>query len=272
MPTQEDPMNPRSHTIGLAAVAFALAACATPEPAAPPTPMPVDTPVPVVPTTVPPAAMAAAGPAVQVVPLQPPDAYFVGVPAAAAVLAADSDGLSAVELHIDGQLTDSVPFASPSTLFQGTLNWTPSHAGPHEAMVSVRDGTGAVTQAKWITVDVLDPPAGATPVPAATPSGDTVPPSVSIAPASTEVSPGEDVDIAVNAVDQGGVVTMELYADDSLVETWNYDASQGAAQTSVFHTFTYRSVPEGQYDVYVKAYDTAGNVGQSATERIDVNP
>jgi hypothetical protein len=139
-------------------------------------------------------------------------------------------------------------------------------------VLEVRDSVATVTQATWATVEVAEAPTGATPLPAATPSGDTVPPAVSIELGSTEISAGEDVDVHVNAVDQGGVVTMELYANDELVETWTHDTSQGAPLTSVFHTFTYRGVAEGQYDVYVKAYDSAGNAGQSATERLDVNP
>jgi hypothetical protein len=265
-------------------LSLGLAACAAPTPMSAPQPTTppeaaAATPMPAQPTAPPAAAAMGAAPAVQVVPLQEPDQYFVGWTAGAAVLAADSDGVGAVELLVDEQLKDSVPLASPGTLYQGTLTWTPDHAGPHNVVVQVRDAIGLVTQARWVVVQVLDPPAGATappapatPIPGATPSGDTVPPSVSIAPADNEINQGEDVDVAVNAVDQGGVVKMELYADDQLVETWTYDPSQGAPLPSVFHTFTYRDVPEGQYDVYVRAYDSAGNMGQSNTERIDVNP
>jgi hypothetical protein len=247
------------------------AACASPTTA--PEPAAVVPTVAPAPTTAPAAATTSgASPAVQVVPMQGPEQYFVGMPAQALVLAADSDGVSSVDLTVDGQPVDSVPVTSPDTAFQGTLDWTPSHAGPHDAVVSVRDTTGLVTQAKWVVLQVLDPPAGATPVPPAPPSGDTIAPSVSIAPEDNELSAGQDVDIAVNAVDAGGVVKMELYANDTLVETWNYDASKGPAAASVFYTFTFRNVSADQYDVYVKAYDSSGNVGQSATERIDVNP
>jgi hypothetical protein len=259
--------------VAIAATTLSLAACATPAAAPEPTAEVVAAPtVEAVPATPIPAA-ANVAPAVQIVPLQAPDQYYVGVPAQAAVLAADSDGVGNVVLTINGATVSTVPVDNPGQLYQGNLSWTPSAAGAADAVVLVTDVNGAVTTAQWATIQVLEAPAaGATPVPAATPSGDTIAPSVSIAPMSTEVKAGEDVDVAVNAVDQGGVVKMELYANDELVETWQYDAAAGPAQTSVFYTFTYRDTKEGQYDVYVKAYDAAGNAGQSNTERIDVNP
>jgi hypothetical protein len=222
------------------------------------------------PATATPMVAVSAAPAVQVVPMQAADQYFVGVPAQAAVLAADSDGVGSVVLTVNGETVSTVPVDSPGALYQGNLEWTPAAAGAADVVLLVTDVNGTVTEAKWVTVQVLEAPA-APPPPPATPSGDTLPPSVSIAPSSNEVAPGEDVDIAVNAVDAGGVVKMELYANDELVETWEYDAAQGPAQQSVFHTFTYRGVEPDQYDVYVKAYDAAGNMGQSMTERVDVN-
>ncbi len=265
----------RAGAAGLLTLALAACATTTSEPAAEPmaeatmaeatmapaTPMPEATVV----TT-------GAGPAVQIVPLQEPDQYYVGVEAGALVLAADSDGLGAVDLFVDGRLENTVDLGRPDTAYQGTLFWTPATAGNHEVVLEVRDSLATVTQATWVTVEVAEAPAGGAPVAPATPSGDTVPPAVSIELGNDEINAGEDVDVFVNAVDQGGVVTMELYANDELVETWTHDASQGAPLTSVFHTFTYRNVAEGQYDVYVKAYDSAGNAGQSATERLDVNP
>jgi hypothetical protein len=262
------------HRLSFALAAILLpplvAACA-PAPAAPePTAEVVAAPTVEPAAATPMAAASSAAPAVQILPLQAPDQYFVGVPAQAAVLAADSDGVGSVVLTVNGETVSTVPVDSPGTLYQGNLEWTPASAGAADVVLLVTDVNGTVTEAKWVTVQVLEAPAAPPPAPA-TPSGDTLPPSVSIAPLSNEVAAGEDVDIAVNAVDAGGVVKMELYANDELVETWEYDAAQGAAPQSVFHTFTYRGVEPDQYDVYVKAYDAAGNMGQSATERIDVN-
>jgi hypothetical protein len=78
------------------------------------------------------------------------------------------------------------------------------------------------------------------------------------------------VDVAVNAVDSVGVVSMMLYVDGTEKDSWNYDPNAGPAPVSAFQTLTWRGATEGQHDVYVTATDAAGNVGQSVTEKVKV--
>ncbi len=253
------------------ALVVLLVACAQPTATPEPTPVP---PTPVPPTEAPPPTEVAptganAAPAVQVVALQEGTVFVEGQQVGVAVLAADSDGIKSAGLVIDGDVVSTLEGTS-GQIFQGTLTWTPDSPGEHTAGVIVYDNSGGVADLQARRVIVL--PAGTAPPPAtAPPPGDTTPPAVSIEVLDGSVSVGDDVDVAVNAVDESGIVKLELYADGEVVVTWNYDPSTGTAPQSAFQTLVWRDAEEGDYDLYVKATDSAGNVGQSATESVEVS-
>jgi hypothetical protein len=247
-------------------LALATSACATATPEPMPSPVPPTTPPPGPPPTA--ATTGNAPPAVQIVPLQEGTTFVVGTEVGVAVLASDSDGIGSAGLLVDGEVVATLEGTS-GTLFQGTLLWTPSTPGPHNVGVVVYDSTGAVADVAARQVTVVEASAPA-PAPSATPAGDTVPPAVSITPLETEVSAGSDVDVAVNAVDSAGVVSMELYVNGEVKDSWQYDPASGPAPQSAFETLTWRDSSAGEHQVYVTATDTAGNVGQSVTETVTV--
>jgi len=249
---------------------LAMAACAsptaTPEPTAvPPTAVPPTE----APPTEAPVATGNAAPAVQLVALQEGTTFIQGEQVGVAVLAADSDGIKSAGLTIDGEVVSTLEGTSEQ-IFQGTLTWTPDTPGQFNAAVIVYDNAGGVADLQARQVIVL--PAG-TALPPATeaPPGDTSPPAVSIEVLDSTVTLPDDVDVAVNAVDDTGVVKLELYADGEVVVTWDYDPSTGAAPQSAFQTLVWRDAEPGDYDLYVTATDAAGNVGQSVTESVTVS-
>jgi hypothetical protein len=229
-----------------------------------------------------PAPEGGAEPAVQLVAMTDLDSIQAGREAQMAVLTADSDGVDRVELQIDGQVVSTVS-ANQATEFQGVLAWTPEAAGDVNAVVIVFDAMGLPGQAEQRTLTVrpadptaVPPPAGATAVPAPTavpptavPS-DTTPPAVSITPLTPRVAPGEDIQIAANAVDDSGVVLLELFMSGRLVDSSRHDPATGPAPKSMFRTLHFRNARVGQYDAWVRATDSAGNVGESVRERVRV--
>lgn len=259
-------------TVG--ALVLALAACASPtaEPTALP---PIEETVIALPTEAPTVAPAPstgsnAAPAVQIVALQEGTTFVQGQEVGVAVLAADSDGIKSAGLVIDGEVVSTLEGTS-GEIFQGTLTWTPEMPGQFMAAVIVYDNNGGVADFAARQVIVL--PAGtALPPATATPAGDTTPPSVSIAPLENPVAVGGDVDIAVNAVDESGIVQLEMYVDGEIQVTWDYDPAAGAAPQSAFQTLTWRDAEAGEYEIYVTATDSAGNVGQSEIVEVEVTP
>jgi hypothetical protein len=252
------------------ALIILLAACSPPTATPEPTPLP---PTAVPPTEAPPPTTAPstganAVPAVQLVALQEGTTFVQGQQVGVAVLAADSDGIMSAGLVVDGEVVSTLEGTS-GQIFQGTLTWTPDTPGEHLAGVIVYDTSGGVADIAARRVIVL--PAGtAAPPPTEAPAGDTTPPAVSITPLQTTVTAGQDIDVAVNAVDESGVVKLELYGDGTVRATWNYDPSTGPAPQSAFQTLVWRNASAGSRSVYVTATDSAGNVGQSVTETVTV--
>ncbi len=80
-------------------------------------------------------------------------------------------------------------------------------------------------------------------------------PVVDIVTPSANATLSGTVSVGVNAQDNVGVTKVELYADNTLVGT-------GSSAPCAFNWQT-ASMPPGQYTLYAKAYDAAGNMGTS---------
>jgi hypothetical protein len=86
---------------------------------------------------------------------------------------------------------------------------------------------------------------------------DTTAPTVSITSPANGSTIGRSVTVTVNAQDNVQVVRTELYVNGSKVAT-----STSAPFTLKWNP---RKVSAGQYQVYVKAFDAAGNAGTSSS-------
>jgi hypothetical protein len=224
-------------------------------------------------------AIAVAGPAVQVLSGIGDQATFVaGVPASVSLIAADSNGVSRVEITVDGESWRTWE-ADGETVFKTDIEWVPEAVGLHQVGVVVYDTNGVPSQLAAYPVTVLEagnptpvPPTAvpASPVPGATPpatppAADAIPPAVSISAENADIALGGDFDIHTNAVDEGGVVKLELWIGGVIRDTWDFEGSPEEVQQSVFRTMIWRNAGEGNWDCFVRAWDTAGNVGQSIT-------
>jgi len=80
-------------------------------------------------------------------------------------------------------------------------------------------------------------------------------------PGGAEVKLGETIPIAATATDSEGVTKLELWVDDALLATETSPVAQG--QTPFSAILRWRAETRGTRRLVVKAYNAAGNVGES---------
>ena len=115
-----------------------------------------------------------------------------------------------------------------------------------------------------VTVPASAPPA-ASPIPPATitPVTDTTAPAVSLIAPGSNSSINGTVTVTASASDDVGVSMVECYRNGTLLF-----ASNVAPYTFNWNTTT---VANGSHTLLARAYDSAGNIGQSATVSVTVN-
>ncbi|KAB0666917.1 DNRLRE domain-containing protein [Oryzomonas japonica] len=128
-------------------------------------------------------------------------------------------------------------------------SFTFSAAGSKTAYAWAKDAAGNVSAAKSGSVTITLP--------------DTTAPTVSITAPAAGVTVGGTVSVTASASDNVGVSKVEFYANNIL------QSSSSAAPYSF--SWNTASVANGSYSLSAKAYDAAGNVGQSANILVTVN-
>lgn len=155
------------------------------------------------------------------------------------VSASDNVGVASVTLYLDGTAvasTSTAPYAF-------SWNTTSVVDGVHTLKAVAVDAANNTSSAQ-ISVTVRN-------------VVDSSPPVVSILSPSDGASVGGIVTVSVSAMDDSGVVKMELYVDGKLTTT-----STSAPFTLKWNT---RKAANGPHTLQCKAYDAAGNVGNSQT-------
>lgn len=158
--------------------------------------------------------------------------------------ASDNVGVTKVELYVDGAL------AGTDTAAPYTFSWdtTKVASGSHSLMVKAYDAAGNVGDSTAVSVLI---------------GNDLVAPTVSISsPAGGAVVSGSS-SVAVAAADNVGVAKVELYINGVI-----YGVYTTAPYTFTWNTLSYAN---GLYTLYAKAYDTSGNVTQSASVSVTVS-
>lgn len=153
------------------------------------------------------------------------------------VTASDDTGVARVEFYEDGQLR-ATDLEAP---YSASLNYTAAQNGPHSITVKVYDAAGNVTTlaAQTITVYV-----------------DTVNPTASLTVAPTVLTATGTATFTAGASDDVGVTRVEFYDGATLVAT-DTEAPYTASRT-------YGYADNGVHTITARAYDLAGNVGQSS--------
>jgi len=158
--------------------------------------------------------------------------------------ATDDVAVSKVEIFQDATLV----FAGNGNPV--TYNWDTRAAvnGPHTLSAKAYDAAGNVGQSSIVTVNVLN---------------DTTAPAVSITSSLTSGPAGAALTVSANASDDVAVTRVEFYVNGAL----------SATSTSAPYAFSLNTAltAGGIYTLSAKAYDAAGNVGQSAELSVDLS-
>jgi hypothetical protein len=154
----------------------------------------------------------------------------------------DNVGVTTTELYVDGALR------TYSTSGSLSFSWDTAQEtdGQHTLVAKAYDAAGNVGTSSTVTVTVRN-------------QSDTVAPAVTITSPSDGlvITRLKKVSIAANGADNIAVSKMEVYTDGAL--------RASSATGSISYTWSInRSVKAGTHTITVKAYDAAGNVGQSS--------
>jgi hypothetical protein len=158
--------------------------------------------------------------------------------------ATDNVGVTRVEYYVNGALQAS------DESFPYVYSWDTSSlpAGGYSLMARAYDAAGNVGQTGLIPVTVVS---------------DTAAPTVAITAPTDNATVKGIVAIAASAIDDAGVSRVEFYVNGTLVSMTNVTPYNYAWDTT--------SVATGVSTLFARAYDGAGNVGQSANVRVTVN-
>jgi len=160
--------------------------------------------------------------------------------------ASDNVGVKKVEFYVNGALkaTDT------TSAYAFSLDTTTVTNGVYALSTKAYDTAGNVGQSSAVTVTVNNP------VP------DTIAPSVSISAPANNATVSGTVSVTASASDIVGVSRVEFYINGSLMVT----------DTASPYSFSWdtTTVTKGVYTLITKAYDAAGNVGQSTAVMVTV--
>jgi hypothetical protein len=157
--------------------------------------------------------------------------------------ASDNVGVTKVEYYVNGilQATDT------SSPYVYSWNTSGLVSGNYTLLAIAYDAAGNTGQSS-VTVNI---------------AADTTPPTVSLTSPSNGATISVTVPISATASDNVGVSSVEFYNDGSLLFVTN--------TAPYIYSWNTSSVANGSHTIYAKAYDAAGNVGQSTSISVTVN-
>ena len=158
--------------------------------------------------------------------------------------ASDNVGVAKVEYYVNGILAAT----DTSTPYVYSWNTSALASGTYTLMAMAYDAAGNIGQSSNVSVNVVN---------------DTTPPAVSITAPSNSATVSGTVTISASASDNVGVSKVEFYQNGVLLSAGNV-----APFTYSWNTTT---VANGTYTLTAKAYDAAGNIGQSSNVSVTVN-
>jgi hypothetical protein len=158
--------------------------------------------------------------------------------------ATDNVGVSKLEFYVNGalQATDT------ATPYLYSWNTSSLAAGTYTLTAKAYDAANNVGQSSSVNVTVVK---------------DTTAPTASISSPVSGSTVSGTLTLNATAADNIGVSKIELYANGTLLTAGNVSPLSYAWNTS--------AVANGSYTIIAKAYDAAGNVGQSSNVTVTVN-
>jgi len=158
--------------------------------------------------------------------------------------ATDNVGVTKVEFYVNNVLQST----DTSTPYLYSWNTASLAAGSYTLMAKAYDAAGNVGQSSNVSVTVLS---------------DTTAPTVSVTAPAGNATVSGTVTISASASDNVGVTKVEFYENGVLLSAGNV--------APYSYSWNTKSVANGSYTLTAKAYDAAGNVGQSSNVSVTVN-
>ena len=158
--------------------------------------------------------------------------------------ASDNVGVTRVEFYVNGalQATDT------ATPYLYSWNTTTLTAGTYTLAAKAYDAAGNVGTSGNVSVTVVN---------------DTTAPTVSLTAPGNNATVSGTVPLTASASDNVGVTKVEFYQDGALLSAGNV--------APYSYNWNTTAVANGSHALSAKAYDAAGNVGQSANVTVTVN-
>lgn len=158
--------------------------------------------------------------------------------------ASDNVGVTKVEFYVNGTLQAT----DVSTPYLYSWNTASLASGNYSLMAKAYDAAGNVGQSGTVSVNVVN---------------DTTSPAVSVTAPTNNATVSGNVTITASASDNVGVSKVEFYENGVLLSATNVSPYSYSWNTI--------SVANGSYTLTAKAFDSAGNVGQSGNVTVTVN-
>jgi sulfur relay (sulfurtransferase) DsrF/TusC family protein len=158
--------------------------------------------------------------------------------------ATDNIGVVKVEFYVNGVLKKT------DTAAPYTFNWNTTTLvdGSYTLLAKAYDAANNIGQSSNVTVTLNNP--------------DTTAPTISITAPANNATVRGTVSVIASATDYIGVVKVEFYVNGVLKKT--------DTATPYSYIWNTRSIGKGNYTITAKAYDAAGNVGQSLAISVTV--
>lgn len=158
--------------------------------------------------------------------------------------ATDDRGVTRVEFYLDGALQST----DTSAPYSWSWNSVTSANGPHDLQSRAYDAAGNSGSSAIVSV---------------TTSNDTVAPSTSITSPASGATVSGTVAVNAEATDDVGVARVEIYLDGALKQTCTASPCSWSWNTA--------ASSNGSHNLQSKAFDAAGNNGNSATVTVTAN-
>lgn len=168
---------------------------------------------------------------------------------------ADNDSMANIELYVDGELEASEIYPSSPWIY----DWDSSDKADsleHNLYVRLYDragnvGTASMNVSVYSEIGTVDP--------------DIDPPLALILYPLAESAVTGTIQVSIDLFDNVGISRVEFYVDGQLVNS--------ASNPSIPWIFNWNTAPgDGQlHSIYVKVYDTAGNIGTSGLLTLTIN-
>ncbi|GIW24352.1 Ig-like domain-containing protein [Meiothermus sp.] len=163
--------------------------------------------------------------------------------------ASDNVGIVKVEFY-EGNTLLATKTSAP---FSHNIAYTGADNGTHTYTAKAYDAAGNTSSSNSVSV-VVNIGGG---------SGDTTPPTISLAASSTNVTAAGSVNLMPTVSDNVGVVKVEFYEDATLLAT--------KTAPPFTHSIAYTGANNGSHSYTAKAYDAAGNSATSNVVVVNVN-